>query len=141
MVQQNDHTNPDKPPKGGLGQNGREPRPDYFENDDDFSSAYDDEAVTKIYVDGNEYNSVDEIPPEVRDKMSETLLHVHEQSNNEDLSLAFKQQKRRRMTQPTMNFGGRREDLEVPPLKLGKIALIALGIVLVLTIVYIMLVS
>jgi len=126
MAQQNENTNPEW-----------QRRPIFDENDG-MPDAFPEGAVTKIYVDGNEYNSVDEIPPEVRDKMSETLLHVHQQSSKpEDLSSAFKKQKK--MRHPAVSFGGRREEMEGPSLNIGKIALVSFAIIVVVAIVYLLL--
>lgn len=123
MAQENENTNPEWKRKG------------IFDENDGMPDAFGDNAVTKIYVDGNEYYSVDEIPPEVRDKMSETLLHVHQESSKpEDLSSVFKQQKRLRY--PAVTFGGRSEDIQAPTLNIGKIALVAIVIVMALGILY-----
>jgi hypothetical protein len=123
MAQENENTNPEWKRKG------------IFDENDGMPDAFGDNAVTKIYVDGNEYYSVDEIPPEVRDKMSETLLHVHQESSKpEDLSSVFKQQKRLRY--PAVTFGGRSEDIQAPTLNIGKIALVAIVIVMALAILY-----
>lgn len=123
MAQENENTNPEWKRKG------------IFDENDGMPDAFGDNAVTKIYVDGNEYYSVDEIPPEVRDKMSETLLHVHQESSKpEDLSSVFKQQKRLRY--PAVTFGGRSEDIQAPTLNIGKIALVSIVIVVALAILY-----
>lgn len=123
MAQENENTNPEWKRKG------------IFDENDGMPDAFGDNAVTKIYVDGNEYYSVDEIPPEVRDKMSETLLHVHQESSKpEDLSSVFKQQKRLRY--PAVTFGGRSEDIQAPTLNIGKIALVTIVIVMALAILY-----
>lgn len=123
MAQENENTNPEWKRKG------------IFDENDGMPDAFGDNAVTKIYVDGNEYYSVDEIPPEVRDKMSETLLHVHQESSKpEDLSSVFKQQKRLRY--PAVTFGGRSEDIQAPTLNIGKIALVSIIVVVALAILY-----
>jgi hypothetical protein len=124
MAQENENTSPEWKRKG------------IFDENDGMPDAFGESAVTKIYVDGNEYYSVDEIPPEVRDKMSETLLHVHQESSKpEDLSSVFKQQKRKRY--PAVTFGGRTEDIQAAPtLNIGKIALVSIGIVVAFAILY-----
>jgi hypothetical protein len=91
--------------------------------------------VTKIYVAGNEYNSVDEIPPEVRDKMSETLLQVQQESSKaEDLSVVFKKQ--RKLRTGGMLFGDRADSYSPPSLNLGKMALVIIAIVVVAVVIY-----
>ena len=125
MAQENENKDPEWKRKG------------IFDENDGMPDAFGEEAVTKIYVDGNEYYSVDEIPPEVRDKMSETLLHVHQESSKpEDLSSAFKQQKRKRY--PAVSFGGVTEDVQGPTLNIGKIALISIIIVVAFAILYLL---
>jgi hypothetical protein len=124
MAQENENIDPEWKRKG------------IFDENDGMPDAFGDNAVTKIYVDGNEYYSVDDIPPEVRDKMSETLLHVQQESNKpEDLSSVFKQQKKR-LRYPAVTFGGRSEDIQAPTLNIGKIALISIGIVVIFAILY-----
>jgi hypothetical protein len=94
------------------------------------------DPVTKIYVAGNEYNSVDEIPPEVRDKLSETLLQVQQESSNaEDLSIAFKKQ--RKLRTGGLLFGDRAEHYSKPTLDFGKIALVVLAVAILAIVVYI----
>ncbi len=91
--------------------------------------------VTKIYVAGTEYNSVDEIPPEVRDKMSETLLQVQQESSKaEDLSVAFKKQ--RKLRSGGMLFGDRADSYSPPSLNLVKMALAIIALLVVAIVVY-----
>jgi hypothetical protein len=96
--------------------------------------------VTKIYVAGNEYNSVDEIPPDVRDKMSETLIQVQQESSKaEDLSVVFKKQ--RKLRNGVLLFGDRADSYSKPTPDLGKMALLILAVVVVAVIIYIMIVK
>jgi hypothetical protein len=105
----------------------------------DEAAEADEPPVTKIYVAGNEYNSVDEIPPEVRDKMSETLLQVQQESSNaEDLSVVFKKQ--RKLRTGGMLFGDRADSYSPPSLNLGKMALAIIALVAVAVVVYLMII-
>jgi hypothetical protein len=101
----------------------------------DEAAESDEPPVTKIYVAGNEYNSVDEIPPEVRDKMSETLLQVQQESSKaEDLSVVFKKQ--RKLRTGGMLFGDRADSYSPPSLNLGKMALTIIAILVVAIVIY-----
>jgi hypothetical protein len=101
----------------------------------DEAAEADEPPVTKIYVAGNEYNSVDEIPPEVRDKMSETLLQVQQESSKaEDLSVVFKKQ--RKLRTGGMLFGDRADSYTPPSLNLGKMALAIFALLVVAIVVY-----
>jgi hypothetical protein len=141
MAQHKDNNNPDDQRKENFGAGDSDTPQDFYDENDGMSYSYEEAAVTKIYVDGNEYNSVDEIPLHVREKMSETLLQMQEESSTpEDFSKAFK--KPRRMRHPTVSFGGLGADLEPPPpMNLGKLGLISLAIVVILAILYFLIVG
>ncbi len=101
----------------------------------DQAAESDEPPVTKIYVAGNEYNSVDEIPPDVRDKMSETLLQVQQESSKaEDLSVVFKKQ--RKLRTGGMLFGDRADSYTPPSLNPGKIVLAIFALLVVAAVIY-----
>jgi hypothetical protein len=101
----------------------------------DETTESDEPPVTKIYVAGNEYNSVDEIPPEVRDKMSETLLQVQQESSKaEDLSVVFKRQ--RKLRTGGMLFGDRADSYSPPSLNPGKMVLALIALVIAAVVIY-----
>jgi hypothetical protein len=105
----------------------------------DDTTESDEPPVTKIYVAGTEYNSVDEIPPEVRDKMSETLLQVQQESSKaEDLSVVFKKQ--RKLRTGGMLFGDRADSYSPPSLNPGKMALAIIALVAVAVVIYLILI-
>jgi hypothetical protein len=133
MAQQNDKNYQDGTEDGGFNDDIKK---NFTYNFDEEEQEYNEEPVTKIYVDGNEYNSVDEIPPDVRDKMSETLLQVQQESSNaEDLSIAFKKQ--RKLRTGGLLFGDRAEHYSKPTMDFGKIALVVLAVAILAIVIYI----
>jgi hypothetical protein len=134
MAQQNDKNNQEGTEDEHFDENIKKSFSYNFEEEEEQENS---DPVTKIYVAGNEYNSVDEIPPEVRDKMSETLIQVQQESSEaEDLSIAFKKQ--RKLRTGGLLFGDRADSYSKPTPDLGKMALLILAAVVIAVIIYIL---
>ncbi len=111
-----------------------------FGNDDadDSEAGEDNNVVTKIYVNGTEYNSIEDLPPEVREKMSKTLLEVQQSSSKpEDMSQVFKHQ--RKPGTGLIYFGKPPEGYEGPSLNIGKVALVAILVASLVVVAYVFL--
>lgn len=106
-----------------------------FEEDVNRSGNYVEPTVTKIYVNGTEYDNLDDMPESVRDNMSETLLKVQEESNTpQDLSHMFP--KKERQLSKVVFWGGRPEGFEGPVLHVGKMMLTAIGVAVAVFFIY-----